>query len=163
MSTVAWKVVSGDILLPAPTAAALAEALAVLVTAVHHPDDPRLAGEDPQRVARAVRGRLDELNVAADVAHRQQQALTASGDLDPDEVPTDLRLNRHGDQVRISPGSELSSIVLLLDIFAGAILREADHLRDARGPLAYAASALVGDLQRLTPEQAGPAAPGSQR
>jgi len=152
MIEVAWSAVSGDILLPAHTAAALADALAVLVTAIHHPDDPRLASEDPQRIARAVRGRLDELNVAADVACRQRQTLTASGELDLDDVPTDLALTRRGDQVRVSPGSEMSSIVLLLDIFAGAVLGEANHLRDARGPLAHAASALVGDLQRVTPE-----------
>lgn len=149
---VSWRAVQGDVLLPAATAAWLADALGVLVTAIHHPDDPALGGEDPKGVAEAVRRKIGELQLAADTAYAQQAARLEAGELDPDDVPRDLRLTREGESVRVCPGSETGSIVLLLDVFAGAVLGESDRLNDARGAIAYAAAALVKELQALTPE-----------
>jgi hypothetical protein len=148
---VSWRAVQGDVLLPATTAAWLADTLALLVTVIHHPEAP-LDGQDWLQAARDVRESLDELKLAADTAYGQQSARLASGELDPDDVPVDMRLTRSGAEVRIAPGAETVSIVLLLDVFAGAVLGEEDRLRDARGALAYAAAALVKDLQGLTPE-----------
>jgi hypothetical protein len=119
---------------------------------IHHPDDRFLAGENPKRLALDVRGKIEELKLAADTAYAQQAARLESGDLDPDDVPSDLRLTREGDSVRICPGSEMGSIVLLLDVFAGAVLGETGNLAQARGAIAYAAAVLVKDLQALTPE-----------
>lgn len=150
---VSWRAVQGDILLPVTTAVWLGDALAVLVSAIHHPDDQLLAGENPKRLALEVRDQIGELKLAGDTAYAQQAARLEAGELDPDDVPRDLRLTRDGDSVRICPGSEMGSIVLLLDVFAGAVLGESDKLSAARGAIAYAAAALVKDLQALTPEE----------
>jgi hypothetical protein len=148
---VSWRAVQGDVLLPADTAAWLADTLALLVTIIHHPENP-LDGQDWLQAARDVREALEELKLAADAAYAQQAARLESGDLDPDDVPRDLRLTREGDSVRICPGSEMGSIMLLLDVFAGAVLGEAGNLTTAQGAIAYAATALVKELQALTPE-----------
>lgn len=148
---VSWRAVQGDVLLPADAAAWLADNLALLVTVIHHPESP-LDRWDPLQAARDVREALEELKLAADTAYGQQAARLEAGELDPDDIPRDLRLTREGESVRVRPGLEMGSIVLLLDVFAGAVLGETDNLATARGAIAYAAVALVEDLQGLTPE-----------
>lgn len=97
---VSWRAAQGDILLPAATAAWLGDALAVLVTAIHHPDNELLASEDPEAVAKEVREEIEELKLAAETAYGQQAARLEAGEFDPDDVPRDLRLTLEGESVK---------------------------------------------------------------
>lgn len=146
--TTAWQAVQGDVLLPVDYADWLGASLSVLVAAVHHPQV--LAAQQPdtdaQQVAAQVLEELPELLLAARTAEEQQgPAPEASAP----RLHVDMR--RQDGHLRISPGSELGSLTLDLEIFANAVLHpEGEDARMARGAIAYSAAAWSQELGLAT-------------
>lgn len=79
---------------------------------------------------------LPELQLAAHTADQQPRA----GE-DPAARPR-VELQRDGSYLRVSPGAELASLCLNLEVFAKAVLDPAgDDARTAKGAIAHSASA----------------------
>ena len=144
--TEAWQAVPGDVLLPVDYADWLGASLSILVAALHHPEvlAERQPGTDAREVATQVLEELTELRLAARTAERQQRP-------DEETVGRRLRVDRRCDfgYLRVSPGSELLSLGLNLEIFARAVLHpNSDDARAARGAIAYSAAAWSRELGR---------------
>ncbi|MDP9441788.1 MAG: hypothetical protein M3P34_06365, partial [Actinomycetota bacterium] len=142
--TTAWQAVQGDVLLPVDYADWLGASLSILVAAIRHPKV--LAAQQPdtdaREVAIGVLEELPELRLAACTAERQQRS-------DP-KIPVPsvcMELQSDGDHLRISPGSELLSLALDLEIFAKAVLHPGgEDARTASGAIAYSAAAWSREL-----------------
>jgi hypothetical protein len=148
---VSWRAVQGDVLISVEDAAWLADSLAVLVTAVHHPE--RLLPEHGALgIAPVVLEVLPELELAWHTAEAQEKALIDSGTLDPDDIPSVDTVEVAGAEIRFTPGSDFGATILLFDIFARAVIGEPKALETAQGTIGYAAAAWVKQLQALTPE-----------
>lgn len=145
--TVAWQAVTGDLLLPVDYANWLGASLSILVAAVHHPD--ALAVQQPDTDARSVAsevlGELPELQLAARTAEKQAQ--------DPERPAArpEVAMQPDGQHVRVSPGSELLTLGLNLEVFARAVLDpQGEDAKTARGAIAYSAAAWSKELGLAT-------------
>lgn len=146
--TVAWQAVQGDLLLPVDYADWLGASLSILVAAVHHPE--ALAAQQPdidaRSVASEVLGELSELQLAARTAEKQQA-------LDPESPAArpGVVMQPDGQHVRVSPGSELITLGLNLEVFARVVLDpQGDDANTARGAIAYSAAAWSKELGLAT-------------
>lgn len=141
--TVAWEAAGGELALPLDLADWLGAALSVLVAAIHHPDalTAQQPDTDPADVARQALDELELLQEAAEVVEGH--------DWSPDGPPT-MALRRDGPRVWIRPGGEIRALMLVLDVFAKAVLDpDGADARTARGALAYSASEWSRELEEV--------------
>ncbi|MBW3642695.1 MAG: hypothetical protein KY447_07245 [Actinobacteria bacterium] len=146
--TTVWEAVQGDVLLPVAYADWLGASLSVLVAAVHHPQV--LAAQQPDtdahEVATQVLEELPQLLLAARTAEDQQGR---APEISTSHLDSDIRLE--DGHLRISPGSELGSLSVDLEIFAKAVLHpEGEDARTARGAIAYSAAAWSREMGLAT-------------
>jgi hypothetical protein len=141
--TSVWRIVDGEVRASLEEAEWWGGALAVLVAAIHHPE--QLAAQQPEtdatEVAQDVLADLGELYAIADAANARPE----SRGLGPESRSVTVR--RDGGEVVFSPGCEIANLAWCLLVFATAVVApESQEAAIARGATAYAAAAWSTDI-----------------
>ena len=142
-----WQVVDREVRVAGDEAEWWGASLAVLVAAIHHPDDLARSQPhtDPSRVAQQVLAEVCELYAVASKADASRQ------DVDSADRPGGDAARRDGDEMVFFPGGELANLALCLETFAMAVLEpESSEASMARGAFAYSAAAWSADIGKAS-------------
>ena len=142
-----WQVADGEVRVAVDEAEWWGASLAVLVAAIHHPDDLARSQPhaDPSRVAQQVLAEVCELYAVASKADASRQ------DVDSADRPGGDAPRRDGDELVFSPGVELANLAVCLETFAIAVLEPASSEASmARGAFAYSAAAWSADIGKAS-------------